>query len=54
VIIMSGYPNDILATYGPFDTVQFLPKPCSLELLANVVRAVLDSAKLAAAATLDE
>lgn len=54
VIIMSGYPNDTLATYSPFDTVQFLPKPCSLELLANVVRAVLDSVKLATTATVDE
>jgi CheY-like chemotaxis protein len=54
VIIMSGYPDEILATYGPFDTMQFVPKPCSLELLANVVRAVLDSVKLAAAATVDE
>ena len=51
---MSGYPAAILANYDPFDPMQFVPKPCSLELLANVVRAVLDSARLAAAATVDE
>src|SRR5262249_2037891 len=53
VIILSGYPDTILANYGPFDTMQFVPKPCSLELLANAVRRVLDCAKRAAAETRD-
>jgi two-component system cell cycle sensor histidine kinase/response regulator CckA len=54
VIILSGYPDAIVANYGPFDTMQFLPKPCSLELLANAVRTVLDAARRAVAATGDE
>jgi CheY-like chemotaxis protein len=45
VIILSGYPDAILANYGPFGMMQFVPKPCSLELLATVVRTVLDSAR---------
>ena len=53
VIILSGYPDVSLANYGPFDTMQFLPKPCSLELLAMTVRTVLDSAHRVAAETID-
>jgi two-component system cell cycle sensor histidine kinase/response regulator CckA len=51
VIIMSGYPDAIVAGYGSFDTMRFLPKPCSHELLVNTVRAMLDSARVEAAAT---
>jgi len=51
VIIMSGYPDAIVASYGPFGTMRFLPKPCSHEILVNTVRTMLDSARMEAAAT---
>jgi len=51
VIVMSGYPDAIVASYEPFDTMYFLPKPCSHELLLNAVRTILDSASMEATAT---
>jgi DNA-binding response OmpR family regulator len=54
VIIMSGYPDAVVASYGSFETMRFLPKPCSHELLVNTVRAMLDSAKMEAAATVEQ
>jgi PAS domain S-box-containing protein len=51
VIIMSGYPDAFVTRYGPLDTMRFLPKPCSHELLVNTVRAMLDSARMEEAAT---
>ncbi len=51
VIIMSGYPDAVVAIYGSFETIRFLPKPCSHELLVHMVRTMLDSASLEATAT---
>jgi two-component system cell cycle sensor histidine kinase/response regulator CckA len=53
VIIMSGYPDAIVASYGSFETMRFLPKPCSHELLVSTVRTMLDSARVEAAATVE-
>jgi PAS domain S-box-containing protein len=43
VVLMSGYPETIIAQYQPFEAITILPKPVALTTLLQVIRTALDA-----------